>query len=129
MASKVTPEFKNAEAAISSLYDLFPKPETRYNSCPTVKTKELASLDKRIAARKKELDDVAEKDSKLIKLQEQRKDLHCDTVKRADTLHRRVDELMRRLRVRGVTEELLDGIEQLSKEKPAIDACFCEDED
>ena len=117
----------NVESAIRSLYEKFKSGESgRYGGCVDVKTKETAALKKRIAEREEELSN----DAKLKKLKAELKKLQCDTVMAMNAQHQRVDEMLRKFQVRGVSPDLLDEIDEMSKEEPAyVENCGCDVED
>lgn len=123
-----TNEQKRADdvyAAISSLYDLFPVVKDRYNNCVDVNTKEIQQLRKKIKKRKDQL----AADAELLKLESELKEEKCKIVNAMKTQRAKVDDLLRRLRVRGVTPDLLDDIEKVSKEKPVYTPlCGCDED-
>lgn len=118
---------KDVESAIRSLYDKFKDPSTsRYGGCPDIKTKETVAIKKKIAKRRKELDD----DKQLNQLEKDLKAEQCKVIAAAKAQHDRVDELLRKFQVRGLSPDLLDEVEAMSAEKPAyVELCGCDDED
>lgn len=120
---------KDLEAAINSLYDLFPDPDTKYG-CSNLKTKELVKLRKAVTNIEDGLKEQLKMNLKLVKAKKELNEKTCETVNEAHRLHRKVDELRRRLNVRGVTEQLRDEIEELAATKPIITGeCMCDDSD
>jgi len=114
MPAKVKSESDQLESAIRSLYQLFEAPSR--HGCSRTKTKDTAVIEKKIAIRKRELDN----DAKLLALTAQLEQSRKDGFAQAVELHRRVDALMRRLQIRGVTDALRKDIEALAKEKPVL---------
>lgn len=120
MATKVKTEADRVESAIRSLYQLFQPPP--HHGCSRVKTKDVAAIEKRIAHRKRELDN----DPKLIALTDQLTQARKEGFAKATALHRRVDSLLRKLQLRGVTDGLLKEIESLERESPVLIGDDCE---
>lgn len=117
----------NVESAIRSLYEKFKNPETgRYGGCVDIKTKETVAIKKKIKEREQELAN----DTKVKKLQAELKKIQCDTVLAMKKQHDRVDEMLRKFQVRGISPDLLDEIDEMSKEEPAyVENCGCDVED
>ena len=112
---------RKVEESIRSLYDLFKDPSGR--GCYNIQTKATKALEKKIKARRDELDN----DKTLMSLEKELNEEKCRIKKEALILRRQVDELMRRFNVRGVSDQLLDDIEALSKKKPVLeDDCDCD---
>lgn len=99
------------EAAIRSLYDLFPEPGYRKG-----KTKKTYDLLKKIAAREKELAD----DAKLRDLKEQLKTEQGHIVRYGKERRQEVDAILREFRLRGESGPLLSKIEKLAKAEPVV---------
>ena len=116
----------NLEAAIRSLYYKFKDPEIRAGYCRDVTSKEIVALKKQIKKRTEQL----AKDPELAKLNNQIKAERCRIANAAKVQHERVDDLLRKFQVRGVSPELAEEVERMSNEKPAIvESCFCDDND
>ena len=118
MPSKQDATVKNVEQAISSLYSLFPS----YSGCHRVRTPEVVAIEKKINARKEELD----KDAKMLALKAQLAAKKKEIMTASNAARRQVDDLMRRFRLRGVTEQLICDVEKLSKQKPIVEVDHCE---
>lgn len=109
----------DVEAAIRSLYEMFPD----IRSCRSTKTKAAMEIQQKIAARKEEL----ESDPKLVSLQKQ---LHLEqqaAIEKIRKMRREIDSLLRRLRLRGPTPEVIAAIEKVSNLEPVVfydDTCF-----
>lgn len=128
-AKAIKQERKDVEAAIRSLYDVFPDPNIRHG-CSNFKTKEIVKLQRKIKERENELEEKISKDSQLVKMKAELKEMTCNSMNRALKLHRGVDDLLRRLQVRGVSADLLEDIEKHSRETPVVtEECICDDED
>lgn len=114
MKIKTVEERKRAdiEAAIRSLYDLFPD----ITSCGRSKTRKVMDIKEKIAARKTEL----EKDSKLVALEKQLHTEQQNTMTLVKTKRHEIDGLLRKFRLRGESPELLSAVENLSKESPVV---------
>lgn len=116
---------KRVESAIRSLYTRFPD-MTNNHSCRDINTKEIKAIQKKIAARKKVLDNDPETkklDGELVKKR-------CEALKKTKEQHERVDVLLRKFQTRGVTDTLLDEVDKMSTEKPVYeDMCGCDDVD
>lgn len=116
----------NVESAIRSLYDKFKDPSANRYSCSDLKTKEIKTIKKKIDKRQKELD----ADKQLSSLKKELKDETCKVMKAAKYQHERIDELLRKFQVRGVSPDLLDEIDDLAKQKPVfVELCGCDDGD
>jgi hypothetical protein len=102
----------NVEAAIRSLYDLFPS----ITSCRNSRTPEVVAIERKIKARK---DELAE-DKKLAALLQQEKQIRANVKKTANSRRQEVDALLRRFRLRGVTDKLLSDIEALAAQSPIV---------
>lgn len=120
-------QLKDVESAIRSLYEKFKDPSaSRYGGCPDIKTKETVAIKKKIAKRRLEL----ENDKQLKQLEKELKVEQCKVIASAKSQHDRVDELLRKFQVRGLSPDLLDEIETMSGEKPAyVELCGCDEED
>lgn len=117
---------RKVEEAIRSLYDKFKDPSSRGWGCSTVKNKKIVELGKKITKRQKELD----ADKAMTDLKKQLNEEQCRVKKEALNQHRKVDELLRRFNVRGVSDQLCDDIEELAKQEPAlVDDCDCDGDD
>jgi beta-phosphoglucomutase-like phosphatase (HAD superfamily) len=117
---------KDVESAIRSLYDRFPKAEDRYGNCSNIQTKETNEIRRRIKKRKAVLDN----DPEMKKLNKELKEETCKVMTASKVQRDKVDDLLRKLQVRGASPELEDEIERLSKEKPAyVQLCCCDDDD
>lgn len=118
---------KDVESAIRSLYDKFKDPSTgRYGGCSDIKTKETIAIKKKIAKRQSEINN----DKVLKQLEKDLKAEQCKVIAAAKSQHERVDELLRKFQVRGLSPDLLDEVEVMSGEKPAyVEMCGCDDED
>lgn len=112
-------EIAKVERAIRSLWEKFKSPSS---SCRTIKNKKIVELTKKINRRRKELDaDKVLKDFN-VELREER----CRVKKEADALHHKVDDLMRRFQLRGISDQLITDIEELAKNDPVYDdSCDC----
>lgn len=104
----------DVEAAIRSLYDLFPTTNTYPYGHP--KNKTIVDLKKKIAARKEEL----ENDPIVTRLNKQLKEEQGRVAAYAREKRRKVDEILRRFRLRGESETLLREIESLAKAEPVV---------
>jgi len=117
---------RKVEEAIRSLYDKFKDPSSRGWGCSNIKNKKIVELGKKIAKRRKELD----ADKEMTSLEKQLNDEQCRVKKEALNQHRKVDELLRRFNVRGISDQLCDDIEELAKQEPAlVDDCDCDGDD
>jgi len=117
---------RKVDEAIRSLYDKFKDPSSRGYGCSNIKNKKIAELTKKIAKRRKELD----ADKEMTSLEKQLNEEQCRVKKEALNQHRKVDELLRRFNVRGVSDQLCDDIEELAKQEPAlVDDCDCDGDD
>lgn len=104
---------KRAEEAIRSLYQQFPEAGKRYSNFSTDET---AKLDKQIRQRH----EILSRDKTLVAIQRKLADAKRVGRTKANDLHGRVDSLMRRFRLRGVTDSLIADIEKLAKEKTPL---------
>jgi hypothetical protein len=117
---------RKVEEAIRSLYDKFKDPSSRGYGCSNIKNKKIVDLRKKIAKRRKELN----ADKEMTSLEKQLNEEQCRVKKEALNQRRKVDELLRRFNVRGVSDQLCDDIEELAKQEPVlVDECDCLDED
>lgn len=104
----------DVEAAIRSLYDLFP--ETTNYSHRGKSTNKVLGLQRAISARKAELD----KDSKLANLQKQLKTEQARVNAYAREQRKAVDALLREFRLRGESEALLKKVETLARTEAVV---------
>lgn len=126
MTNQEKKQASNVESAIRSLYSKFKDLSGSRFSCVQVNTKEIEAIRRKIAKRKKELD----ADKQLKALEKELKDESCRVILAAKAQHERVDGLLRKLQVRGVSPDLLDEVEALSNEKPAyVEVCECGSDD
>lgn len=115
----------NLESAIRSLYSRFKDVSYTRHGCSTLNTKETAAIKRKIAKRRKELD----ADKVLCELQRELKKEQCRIVLAAKAQRDRVDALLRKFQVRGVSPDLMDEVEALSAEEPAyVEVCDCGDD-
>lgn len=116
-------ETVKVEMAIRSLWEKFKSPSS---GCRSIKNKKIVDLTKKINRRRKELD----ADKVLKDLNVELKEERCRVKKEADALHHKVDDLMRRFQLRGVSEQLISDIEELAKNEPVYDdSCDCGGDD
>lgn len=101
-------------SAINSLREVHPSPG--YGGCRDIRTREIVAIEKKIADRMKQL----ELDSKLVKLKDDlaaaRKAVHGQLKRTSE----QINDLRRRLDLRGVSEELLRDIEKLAATAPVV---------
>lgn len=111
---------ERVESAIRALWTKFEQPSR--HGCSRAKSRETAAIQKKINKRKEELDKDAKLKDLEIELKESKKKAHIS----AQKLHDRVDDLMRRFQLRGVTDALLSDIEKLAAEEPILIGDECE---
>jgi len=111
---------ERVESAIRTLFQKFEAP-SRYG-CSRARSKEVAALEKKIKKREEEI----AKDAELKSLKSELKEVQKRSHEAAKELHERVNGLLRRFQLRGVSDELLNDIEALSNEKPVLIGDDCE---
>ena len=99
-------------SAILSLRDIHCMPSR--SGCQGVRTAKTVAIEKQIEARKKQL----ESDPKLVKLRGELATERKLTLDQAKKANEQIDTLLRRLNLRGVTEDLLKDIEKLAAATP-----------
>lgn len=114
--AKPAPEKSERELvseAIHSLFRLFERP--RYGSYDP-KTPEIRAIEKQIRIRKREL----ERDPKLASLEEKLSEAKSKVSLRAAEMRQKIESLIRRLNLHGVTPALKADIAKIANEKPIV---------